>query len=170
MGMKQPGFDAHGFEEGAEFRLDLVETLLRIVLQVHLVDKHDDLADAQQVEQVAVAARLLLDALVGVNQQQGRLGVGRAGDHVFEKLLVARGVNDDVLALGVRNQIWAVSMVMFWSRSAWRASIRLAHSKGTPRRLGDGLELLQFALGQRAGVVEAAGRQRWICRGPHGRR
>src|SRR5580698_2723633 len=26
-------------------------------------------------------------------------------------------------------------MVMFWSRSDWRASMRLAHSKGTPRRL-----------------------------------
>src|SRR5688572_4309280 len=25
-------------------------------------------------------------------------------------------------------------MVMFWSRSDWRASMRLAHSKGTPRR------------------------------------
>src|SRR5258706_6740614 len=36
--------------------------------------------------------------------------------------------------LSVRNQICAVSMVMFWSRSDWRASIKLAHSKGTPRR------------------------------------
>src|SRR5215471_20761716 len=34
----------------------------------------------------------------------------------------------------VWNQIWAVSMVMFWSRSDWRASMRLAHSNGTPRR------------------------------------
>ncbi len=34
----------------------------------------------------------------------------------------------------VRNQICAVSIVMFWSRSACKASIRLAHSKGTPRR------------------------------------
>ena len=36
--------------------------------------------------------------------------------------------------LVVWNQICAVSMVMFWSRSDWRASMRLAHSKGTPRR------------------------------------
>ena len=34
----------------------------------------------------------------------------------------------------VRNQIWLVSMVMFWSRSACSASIRLANSNGTPRR------------------------------------
>ena len=32
------------------------------------------------------------------------------------------------------NQICAVSMVIFWLRSACSASIRNAHSKGTPRR------------------------------------
>ena len=58
--------------------------------------------------------------------------------------------------LAVWNQICAVSMVMFWSRSDWRASMRLAHSKGTPRRSAIGLQLLEFAFRQRAGVVKQA--------------
>ena len=33
----------------------------------------------------------------------------------------------------VRNQICAVSIVMFWSRSDWSPSIKLAHSNGVPR-------------------------------------
>ena len=45
-------------------------------------------------------------------------------------------------------------MVMFWSRSAWSASIRLAHSKGMPRRRAMALELLELAVRQGAGVVE----------------
>ena len=34
--------------------------------------------------------------------------------------------------------------------------MRFAHSKGTPRALGDLLQLFEFALGQRAGVIEEA--------------
>ena len=45
-------------------------------------------------------------------------------------------------------------MVMFWSRSDCSASMRLAHSKGTPRRSAILLELLELAFGQRAGVVK----------------
>ena len=80
-------------------------------------------------------ARLLLDALAGVDQQQRGFGVGGAGDHVLDELAVAGRVDDDVVALrGLCNQICAVSMVMPWSRSDWKASIRKAHSNGMPRR------------------------------------
>lgn len=34
-----------------------------------------------------------------IDQQQGRLGAGRAGHHVLQELLMAGGVDDDVLAL-----------------------------------------------------------------------
>ncbi len=82
--------DADGLEKRAIILFDLLETRLGVVLQIHLVDQHGDLPDAEQIEQITVTARLLLDAFVGVNEQQGGLGVGRAGDHVLEKFLVAR--------------------------------------------------------------------------------
>ena len=64
---------------------------------------------------------------------------------------------------GVRNQICAVSMVMFWSRSACRASIRFAHSKGMPRRSAPSSQLLELAFRQRSGVVEQAADQRRLA-------
>jgi hypothetical protein len=145
---------ADGFEEGAVFRLDLVETRLRVILQIHLVDKHGDLADAQEIEQVAVAARLFLHALVGVDQQQGRLGVGRAGDHVLEKLLVAGSVNNNVLAFfcakpdlrGVNGDV-LVALGL-------EGVHEVGPFEGHAAALGHGLQLFQFAFGQRAGVVK----------------
>ena len=61
--------------------------------------QYSDLADAQQIKKVTMAAGVFLHPFMGINEQQRRLGIGRAGDHVFQKLLVAGRVNDDVLAL-----------------------------------------------------------------------
>jgi len=47
-----------------------------LVFEVHLVHQHGNLADAQQVEQIAVAAGVFLHAFVGVDEQQSRLGIG----------------------------------------------------------------------------------------------
>ncbi len=63
----------------------------------------------------------------------------------------------------VWNQICAVSMVMFWSRSDCSASIRLAHSNGTPRRSAILLELLELAFGQRAGVMKQPADKRGLA-------
>ena len=99
MGMKTFGSRPMVVSQARYSRFDLVEPLLAVVLEVHLVHQHRDLADAQQVEQVAVAAGVFLHAFVRVDEQQRRLGTGGAGDHVLEKLLVARRVDDHVLAL-----------------------------------------------------------------------
>ena len=84
--------------EGAVVGLDLVEDLLRVVDQVELVDGHDDVADAEQRHQVAVAPGLGEHALAGVDEDDGEVGGRGAGDHVAGVLLVARGVGDDELA------------------------------------------------------------------------
>ena len=54
----------------------------------------------------------------------------------------------------VRNQIWLVSMVMFWSRSACRRVHEVGELERHAAALRDRDELLVLALGQRAGVVE----------------
>jgi hypothetical protein len=67
--------------------------------QVHLVDRQHHVADAQQLDEIGVAAGLGQHALAGVDQDHGRVGGRGAGDHVAGVLLVAGGVGDDELAL-----------------------------------------------------------------------
>jgi len=78
---------------------DRLELLLVEIDQVHLVDRQDDMADADQGDQVAVSPRLGEEPLAGIDQDDRHLGGGCAGDHVAGILLVARGVGDDELAL-----------------------------------------------------------------------
>jgi len=45
-----------------------------------------------------VALGLLLNALLGVDHQEGHVGARGSGDHVLQELLVTRRVDDDVVA------------------------------------------------------------------------
>ena len=74
--------------------------LLRVVDEVHLVDGDDEVLDAQQVGDEGVALGLFDDALARIDEDDGEVGGGGAGDHVAGVLDVARGVGDDELALG----------------------------------------------------------------------
>jgi hypothetical protein len=99
------GYDDAGAEADAvEIRriglADLVVARLSEPNGVHLVDDHRHLADAQQMQEEAVEARLLLDALAGVDQHQRGVGARRARDHVLDELAVAGRVDDDVVAGG----------------------------------------------------------------------
>ena len=77
--------------------LDLAEALLRVVDEVHLVDRDGDVPDPDQRDQVAVAPRLRQHALARVDQHHGAVGRRGARDHVAGVLLVSRGVGDDEL-------------------------------------------------------------------------
>ena len=79
---------------------DLVEDGLLVVDEVHLVDAHHEMGDAQQRGDVGVAAGLLRDPLARVDQHDREVGGRGAGDHVARVLLVARRVGDDELAPG----------------------------------------------------------------------
>ncbi len=73
--------------------------VLRIVDEVHLVDDDDDLAHANQAEEVTVPARLLLHSLGGIDDDQRRIGTRRPGHHVLDELLVAWSVDNHVFPL-----------------------------------------------------------------------
>ena len=77
---------------------DRSERLLRVVDEVHLVDRHHDPLDAEQRHEIAVAPRLGQDALAGVDEDHRDVGRRGAGHHVPRVLLVARRVGDDELA------------------------------------------------------------------------
>jgi hypothetical protein len=59
-----------------------------VVDQVHLVDGQHDVADPEQRDQIAVAARLRQHALARVDQDHRQIGGRGAGDHVARVLLV----------------------------------------------------------------------------------
>ena len=86
--------------ELAELLLDLLEARLRVADQVHLVDAHDQVPDAEQRRDERVPAGLLDHALAGVDQDHREVGGRGARDHVARVALVARGVGDDELAVG----------------------------------------------------------------------
>ena len=84
--------------ELAELVPDLLERRLVVVDEVHLVDAHDDVRDAQQRREERVAPALLGDALAGVEQDQRDVGRRGPGHHVPGVLDVPGGVRDDELA------------------------------------------------------------------------
>ena len=84
--------------EGGVVGDDTVVGGLAVIDQVHLVHGHDDVGNADQLGQVAVAAGLGEDAFACVDQDDGDVGGGGGGHHVAGVLLVAGRVGNDVLA------------------------------------------------------------------------
>ncbi len=94
------GLHLQAFGELQVVGLDRLEHALIEVLEVHLVDGHNDVLDAQQRGDEAVATGLGLHAVTGVDQDDRQVTGGGTGGHVAGVLLMAGGVGDDELALG----------------------------------------------------------------------
>ena len=92
---RQQRAQAQGRGERLEGALDLPEAALGEIDQVHLVDRQHDIADAEQRDDRGMATGLLDQPVAGIDQQDGEIGVRRAGRHVARELLVARRVGDD---------------------------------------------------------------------------
>ena len=66
---------------------------------VHLVDGQHHAFDADEIADRGVTAGLALDAVAGVDQEDGDIGMGGAGRHVARVLLVPGRVDDDEAAV-----------------------------------------------------------------------
>ena len=152
IGMKLVGCTPRRPRKSAYSSRDRLEGRLVPVEQVHLVDQHGDLADAEHREDVAVALGVLAHALVRVDHEQRRLGARGAGDHVLEELDVAGRVVDDVVPLGRLEEA---------ARRVDGDALRLlVLERVEQERVLEGprvlrahrLDLIELALGQRAGV------------------
>ena len=95
---RRDALDPEFLGKGAVFGLDRVEPFLAEIDKVHLVDRQHHVANAEPVAQETVAARLGQHALARIDQDDGGIGSGRAGDHVARILFVARTIGDDELA------------------------------------------------------------------------
>jgi hypothetical protein len=135
---------------------DLVVARLGESHRVHLVDDHSDLPDAQQMQEETVEARLLLDALAGVDQHQRGVGARRARDHVLDEFTVPGRVDDHVVARRRAQPdlggIDGDALVALGLEGIHEERPFEGHAAPLAHRL-DGLEL---ALGQRAGIVDQA--------------
>ena len=86
--------------EGEIVVADGIEHRLLVAHVVHLVDGDDQVPDAEELGDVAVPPGLRQHAVVGVDEDDGDIAGGGAGDHVARVLLVAGRVGDDELAPG----------------------------------------------------------------------
>ena len=84
----------------AERLLDRLKHPLVPVDEIHLVDRQDDVGDAEQAGNGGVAEGLREDALLRVDQDQGEVRGRGAGRHVAGVLDVSWRVGDDEAAPG----------------------------------------------------------------------
>lgn len=151
--------DAHAAEILVDLAGHFLEAVLGVVDQVHLVDRDHDVVEAEQVQDVAVAAGLLLDPFLGIDHQDGGIGRGGTGDHVLQKLLMARRVDDDVGAgRGLEEDLGCVdgdALVALGLQGVEHERPFHRH----PAPVGHGLHRFHLAVGQGAGVVQHAADQ-----------
>ena len=139
-------------EELPIFLLNPVEHILPIADQIHLVHDDGELAYAQERQEIAMLLGLLLHALQGIDQQQRPFGPGRPGDHVLEKLLMPRRIDDDVVpALPAEERprrIDGDSLLLLFKKGIEQERI-LEFFALLP---ADGLDLFKLAIRQRSRV------------------
>ena len=153
---KEPGFEPDLAQEFRVFGLKLVKDGFRIFDQVHLVDGDHHLPDAEQAQEVTVPAALFAHAFIGGDQQHRAIRAGRAADHILEKFLVTRRVDNDVgpllrLELDLRGVDGDVLRLLLQKSIQKERILELHPFLATSR-----LDLLDFPLGQRMGVVKDA--------------
>src|SRR5881397_3298024 len=144
-------------QEPGEFRLQFVEARLgeRGLRRVHLVDRHDQLLDAEGAREEDVLLRLRLDALRPADDEDRGVRLGRARDHVLDEVPVARGVDDrEVVLVRVKALVRDVDR-----EAALALLLDLVHDereleRGLAHLLGELLEVLEFVRVDIPGVIE----------------
>ena len=97
-GNRDQALEAEGGAELRELVADIDERLFGEADQVDLVHRQHDVANAEQRDDVGMAAGLGDDAVLGVDQKHGEIGRRGAGRHVAGVLDVAGRVGDDEAA------------------------------------------------------------------------
>ena len=164
IGMMAVARQAEAGEMAGDLGLDVVEALLVEIDAIHLVDDDRDLMDAEQVQQVAVPARLVAHAFGGIDRSAAR----------------HRPATAPVIMLR-RNSAWPGASISTMSRDGGAeadlagverdALVALGLQRIEQERpferhaapLADRLELLELAVGQAAGLVQQPADQRRLA-------
>ena len=103
-----------------------------------------------------MAAALFLNAFIGGDEEDSGVCACGAGDHVFEELFMAWGVDDDVgAAVGSELNLGGVDgdvLLLFLEEGVEEEGVFEVHALG----FGCGLDLRDFPVGKGVGVVEDA--------------
>lgn len=101
------GVVADLLDEGGSFLDDFVETILRPLGGVHLVDGDDELLDTQGVGEKSVLTGLAILGDTGFeftstsgNDENGTISLGGTSDHVLDEVTMTGSVNDGDIVLG----------------------------------------------------------------------
>ena len=155
--------DPDGGQIGADIRLDRGKARGIVAGHIHLVHRHHHLAHAQQMQQIAMPARLFLHAIHRIDHQHRGGGGGRAGDHVLQELLVTGRIDDEI---GTRcrvetdlRRVDGDALVAFGLEGIQQEGPFERHAALFRHRL-DGFQL---AVGHRAGVVDQPSDQRGLA-------
>ncbi len=146
------GSDADLIEERAIFLDDSLVHGAVPANQIHLVDDHSELANAEQRHHVAMAAGILLYPFGRVDHQQRSLGPGGTRDHVLEELDVARGIENQIVPLlaleehpgGIDGDALGLLVLQGIEQEGILERLRV--------QLALGANLLQLPFGKRVGV------------------
>ena len=143
----------------------LLVALAREVNQVHLVDRHHHLRDAQQRADESVALGLLQHALARVDQHHRHVGSRGARHHVARVLLVAGAVGDDEAPpRGGEVAVGHVDRDPLLALRAQAVGEQREVERARPAAPGAGLrDVLQLVLEHLLGVVQEAPDQRALA-------
>ena len=138
---------------------DLLEARGAEIDAVHLVDDDRDLLDAEQMQQIAVPPGLVAHAFQRVDDQHRAVGLRGAGDHVAQEFGVAGRVDQhDVARAGAEADLRGVDGDALVALGLQRVEQERPFERHAAPR-ADGLEHLELALGQAAGLVQQAADQ-----------
>ena len=143
----------------ADLGLDLAEPRRVEGDAVHLVDDDRDLPHPEQVQEIAVPAGLIAHAFARIDDQHGRVGLRGAGDHVAQKLGVARRIDeDDVARGGAEADLAGIDGDALIALGLQRVEQERPFERHAAPR-ADRLERVELAVGQVAGLVQQAADQ-----------
>ena len=131
--------------------------------EVDLVDDDRDLAQAEELQDQRMAARLLAHTLGSIDDQQGRLRLRDTGNRVLQELLMPRRVDDDVGALrGLEEDLGCVdgdALVTLGLEGIQEER----PFEGATALVARGLQFGELAFGEAAGVVQQPADQRGLA-------
>ena len=139
---------------GGDLGLDIAEPLRVEADAIHLVDDDRHLPHAQQMQQIAVPAGLVAHAFGRIHDEERGIGLGGAGDHVAQKLGVAGRVDQDEVARGrAKPDLAGVERDALIALGLQRIEQERPFERHAAPG-ADGLELLELAVRQAAGLVQ----------------
>ncbi|MHC2751218.1 hypothetical protein ACVIWV_006672 [Bradyrhizobium diazoefficiens] len=153
--------------EAVEMRGNLVADRLEAIggeiHAVHLVDDDRNLLHAEQMQEIAVPPGLVAHALERVDDQHRAVGLRGAGDHVAQEFGMAGRVDQhDVARIGAEADLRGVDGDALVALGLERVEQERPFERHAAPR-ADGLQHLQLAVGQAAGLVQEAADQRRLA-------